>query len=154
MKKINLAWKVYAEDNGKIEPYDIFEHSGFANTIIELKKEYLDGLAKAKDKASYVLDYRTNIFPQEIDWKLSYYFWAKCEWETVLVQWPTFIEKEEAYRCVKEFEEGRSKYRTTVCLDPAEKIDVYDQVKLNFDVFLDYLWKYWEQDALPQKEQK
>ena len=50
---------------------------------------------------------------------LMYYFWSKCEWEIVLTCWPP---KREGIS----FED--------------EKIDVYDQVMLNFDRFIDYLW--------------
>ena len=47
----------------------------------------------------------------------QYYFWSKCEWEIILQSWPT-----------------RQDFRE-------EKIDVYDQVRLNWDAFLDYLWE-------------
>ena len=54
-------------------------------------------------------------FSSEVQRWLKYYYWAKCEWEIILSAWPN---DESAQR---------------------EKIDVYDQVMLNFDVFIDYL---------------
>lgn len=45
---------------------------------------------------------------------LMYYFWSKAEYEIILKNWI-----------------GR---------DCEVKIDVYDQVMLNFDKFVDYLW--------------
>lgn len=57
-------------------------------------------------------------FSIEVQRWLKYYFWAKCEWEIILSSWP---------------KDDRAK---------KEKIDVYDQVMLNFDVFIDYLWQH------------
>ena len=45
-----------------------------------------------------------------------YYFWSKCEWEIILSDWPP---------------------SDTFC---KEKIDVFDQVMLNWDIFVDYIW--------------
>lgn len=53
---------------------------------------------------------------QRIISPLRYYFWSKAEWEIVLRPW---IGKD----------------------DVAEKIDVYDQVMLNYEAFIDYLLK-------------
>ena len=44
------------------------------------------------------------------------YYWSKCEWEVVIESWPS----------------GRGE----------EKIDVYDQVMLNWGVFCDYVWEH------------
>ncbi len=56
-------------------------------------------------------------FREEVIRSLMYYFQSKCEWEIILSDWPpsdTFNSK---------------------------KISVYDQVNLNFNRFIDYLWK-------------
>ena len=47
---------------------------------------------------------------------IMYYYWSKCEWEVVIESWPS----------------GRGE----------EKIDVYDQVMLNWGVFCDYVWEH------------
>ena len=57
-----------------------------------------------------------NKFEEEIQMSLRYCYWAKCEWEIILQSWP---------QC-DDFHE--------------EKIDVYDQVSLNWDVFIKYVW--------------
>ena len=49
---------------------------------------------------------------------LMYYYWSKCEWEIILLGWPP---REE---------------------DGGAKIDVYDQVMLNKDIFFDYIWDH------------
>ena len=46
-----------------------------------------------------------------------YYYWSKCEWEIILSAWPSR----------KDFNE--------------EKIDVFDQINLNWDRFADYVWE-------------
>ena len=66
-------------------------------------------------------------FAAEVMRWLKYNFWSKCEWEIVLSSWP-------------------NDERT-----PKEKIDVYDQVSLNFGAFIDYLW---ERRGLLKKERK
>ena len=55
-------------------------------------------------------------FLEEVRKELMYYFWSKCEWEIILSDFPP---------------SGRFK---------EEKVDVYDQVRLNWKVFSEYLW--------------
>lgn len=57
-----------------------------------------------------------NTFTEKLRIELAYYFWSKCEWEVIISPWV-----------------GRK--------EPCEeKIDVYDQVMLNWDIFVDYVW--------------
>jgi len=55
-------------------------------------------------------------FAKEIRSDLMYYYCSKCEWEIVLTSWPQR----------KYFED--------------KKIDVYEQVMLNWQRFIDYVW--------------
>lgn len=55
-------------------------------------------------------------FSDEVRKHLAYYYWSKCEWEIVLSPWP----------------------QSQNCID--KKIDVYYQVMLNWEQFIDYLW--------------
>lgn len=48
--------------------------------------------------------------------QLMYYFWSKCEYEIILSPWT-----------------GRA---------DDIKIDVYDQIMMNFDRFVDYCWSF------------
>lgn len=50
-----------------------------------------------------------------------YWFWSKCEYEIVISPWV-----------------GRNKEEAEV------KIDIYDQVMLNFNRFVDYCWSFKE----------
>ena len=57
-----------------------------------------------------------DMFAEKIKSELRYYFWSKCQWEIVISPWV-----------------GSSK--------PCDiKIDVFDQVMMNFDIFVDYVW--------------
>ena len=56
-------------------------------------------------------------FEEEIKRSLKYYYWSKCEWEIILSGWP---KKDDFHE---------------------EKVDVYDQVMLNWEIFINYLWE-------------
>ena len=47
---------------------------------------------------------------------VMYYFWSKCEYEIILTCWPSWDKFKE------------------------EKIDVYSQLDLNWDKFVNYIW--------------
>ncbi len=55
-------------------------------------------------------------FAEQLRRDLQYYFWSKCEWEMVV----------NSLFC-KSVDEGK-------------KIDVYWQVRNNWDIFVDYTW--------------
>ena len=57
-------------------------------------------------------------FAEDIKAELMYYFWSKAEWEVIVGPW-----------CGSR----NNKYI---------KIDVYDQVMLNWDAFVDYVWNF------------
>ena len=61
-------------------------------------------------------------FKKDIESNLMYYFWSKCEWEIVLSDFPpsdSFQKK---------------------------KIDVYQQVKINWDICIDYVFSWYVAD--------
>ena len=58
------------------------------------------------------------VFEESMKTNMMYYYWSKCEWEIILQAWPP-----------------RKDFRD-------EKIDVYDQVKLNWGIFIDYCWSH------------
>ena len=105
-----LVWNVFIEHNNEIKVYNIFEHGGFLNSLIKAKKQLKADL-KTKKEEKAIEDFKEKVWGL-----LSYYFWSKCEWEINLTSW---INPD---RC-----------------SPL-KIDVYDQVNINFSQFIDYLW--------------
>ena len=55
-------------------------------------------------------------FEERLRRELRYYFWSKCEYEIILSGWPP-----------------RERFKPS-------KVDVYDQVSLNWKIFTDYVW--------------
>ena len=84
------------------------------------------------------------VFKEKVRRSLSYYFWSKSEWEVIVTTWPPYVDSDEIDSLVKEKEEHLSKYgkfyQTHCNLTVGEKIDVYTQVMLNWDCFIEYLW--------------
>ena len=58
-------------------------------------------------------------FAENVKRSLMYYFWSKCEWEIILSDFP---------------QSDRFKKK---------KVDAYEQVMLNWDKFINYLWEYY-----------
>ena len=58
------------------------------------------------------------VFEDEVRRVLHYYYWCKCEWEIILSGWPPSDRFKDA------------------------KVDVYSQIELNWDRFMDYLWDH------------
>lgn len=56
-------------------------------------------------------------FIDKLKSELRYYFWSKCEWEVIISPW---IGRKESCN---------------------EKIDVFDQVMMNWNIFADYVWE-------------
>lgn len=63
--------------------------------------------------------YRTDMetAKEKVQSELMYYFWSKCEWELILDSWPPS-------------KDGAKQ----------EKVDVFQQVMLNYDRFFEYMW--------------
>lgn len=76
---------------------------------------FLEDIKKAYKEA----DGNFQLFENKVKSSLTYYFWSKCEWEIILSDWPPSPEKF-----------GFKK----------EKVDVYSQVMLNWNIFINYVW--------------
>ena len=133
---MKLEWNVYTHDFNKktIEKYNIFNQGRF---VEDIKKE----LKKCENKEEFSERLRRNLF---------YYFGSKCEWEVVITSWVPHITMSELERLNKEREEAvkkysREPYSLYVNPDVGEKIDVYEQVRLNWDIFVDYVWSHKNQ---------
>lgn len=60
-------------------------------------------------------------FEKELKRDLMYYYWSKCEWEIVLDHFPQ--------------SEDKNRFRP-------EKVDVWEQIALNWRPFADYVWAH------------
>ena len=90
----------------------------FNNRCIE-KHNVFDHTGFREDIQKIYKKYKDDFdsFSEEVRKSLAYFYWSKCEWEIVLSPWPP-----------------RDNFRE-------EKIDVYEQVMLNWDNFIKYVWE-------------
>ena len=128
-KTKNLVWNVFHENFNarKIEIYNVFNHSSFYNNVIKLSR-------KNKDE-----------FAEQLKREAMYYFWSKCEMEVVITSWPPHIDAEEYKRLTQEYNEhiekrGNEPRILNVRPTVGEKIDIYEQLMLNWDMFVEYTW--------------
>lgn len=130
-RKNNLYYYVYIENINQqtIEKYNVLNDG-----IIKEIKKHTKGIS---DK---------NAFAEIIDPILAYYYRSRAEWEIILTSWPTCVSVHELLRLDQELEFYQKKYKTvpyslTANLVTEEKVDVYRQIKLNWDIFINYLWE-------------
>ena len=127
MKAEKLTWNVYYLDFNakKIESFNIFHHWRFGEYVDKLVKKYKKEIKKEGLTKKQLEDLLQD-FKDQIRCEVQYYFWSKYEWEIGITE--PFSNS-----LVEDYTKGR-KY-------PWEKIDVYDQVMMNWDIFFDYLYK-------------
>lgn len=73
-----------------------------------------------KNEVNKILQEKLNKedFSEKLKREIMYYFWSKCEYEIILSPWT-----------------GRA---------DDIKIDIYDQIMMNFGRFVDYCWSFKE----------
>ena len=130
---MKLEYYVYYHNfNGRsIEKFNIFDHGRFLEDVKKDLKKYAD-----KEE-----------FSERLQGHLFYYYGSKCEWEVVITSWVPHITiselnrlNEEREKTLKEY--NREPYSLYVNPDVGEKQDVYEQVMLNWDLFVDYVWSH------------
>lgn len=128
---MELVYNVYyrSSNNNKIVKFNIFNH-------IDFYKAVLDNIKKYKNKEE---------FAEAVRKDLLYYFWCKYEYEVVITSWPVYITSNELNKINKLKEEfikdyNREQYHHFIKPDVELKIDIYEQVMMNFNIFIDYIW--------------
>ena len=142
-----LCWNVYCGDfnGGEIKVYNLFNHWAFYNACVKAKKKFKEDYAG---------------FEKEIRSNLMYYFWSKCEWEIILDHWPSgeFYDMRSETTVGELTDKGivrlgerswqpKPEVEVSVRVFPKNnrfkqlKIDVYQQVMNNWDIFINYLWE-------------
>lgn len=131
--ELSFKWMVYRHEFNakKIVEYNIFNHGLFKENVDKALKE-----CKTREE-----------FAEALKRELFYYFGYKAEHEVVITSWVPYIGMSELDRLNAEREKRLKEYnqdphRLYVCPDVREKVDVYSQVMLNFDVFVDYVWSH------------
>ena len=128
--KGKLSWYVFNEDGNEIVPIDIFEYNWvFLTDLLNIKKKYGDDFIKFADATRSALQHE---------------YWSRSEYETIITSWPPYIEAKELDRLNEErnhdIEEYGRFYRSDVRLTCGYKIDIYSQIMLNWDAFINYVW--------------
>lgn len=130
---MKLEWNVYRHNfnEKEIKIFNLFDHSRF---LEDVKKS----LKKCKTKEEFTEELRRDLF---------YYFGTKCEYEVVITSWVPHITMSELDRLNTEREKtmkeyNREPYRLYINPEVGEKVDVYSQVRLNWNVFVDYVWSH------------
>ena len=138
----DMKWYVYVcgMNTKQIKKHNIFEHSSFFEYVVKALKKY-----DTKEE-----------FAEQLRRELFYYYGSKCEWEIILTDWPPHIKMKELDRLNAEREETREKYNRDpyslyANLEPAIKVDVYMQVRNNWDIFLDYVWSFKKPKSTKKK---
>lgn len=118
-----LSWYVYMYNHEKktIEKKDIFKGGHWEIVIDALMHQ----------------SYTKDDFAAKLKQKFMSHYWSRCEYEIVLTSWPTYISHEELERLKKEDNDNT---RYPVNLTVANKIDVFDQLLMNWPQFVDYIW--------------
>ena len=126
MKNLNLTWNVYRYDINKHEIYssNVFDHGRFRDEVLALLKT----------------DISHDDFSEEVRHIAMYYYWSKAEHEVVITSFPPYISKKEADRIASE----DFNIRTHVNLERGSKVDIYSQLRLNWDKFIDYVWEAYK----------
>ena len=111
-----MVWNVYCSgfDCGDIKIYNIFQLEDFSVSVKKLLKEI-------NDKKE---------FAQKLDSECFYYFCSKVEYEIGICCLPSCLSDKE-----------KCKIYLSALLGDVKKIDIYSQIKLNWDVFVDYVWR-------------
>lgn len=130
---MKLEWYVYRENwnRRKIEVFNIFERSRFYEDV----KKALKNFDSKED------------FAEEVKKSLMWCYWCKSEHEIIITTWVPHITVSELDRLNSEREKAlkeynREPYRLYVNPEIGEKVDIYSQVMLNWNVFVDYLWSH------------
>ena len=126
-----LSWKVFWEDFNKREIvyYDIFKNGYWEEKAKELKKKH-------PNFGQWTTAFRIQLMSQ---------YWSRSEYEVIITSWPPYIETKELDRLCQEREErekvwGSKILRINPRLTTTRKIDIFEQLDMNWEVFTNYVW--------------
>lgn len=128
-----MIWNVYREDfcTRDIIVYNVFNHGSFNDSVKKLMKKKL-----SKDD-----------FAEALRKEVGYYFWCRSEYEITVCSSPTYVENDSVEKLIDErdkFKRDNGKYPCVsyVKLKSAQKIDISDQLHLNWEAFVDYVYSH------------
>ena len=126
-----MEWYVYYEDvnRKKMEKFNIFNHAWFTDGCIKVLKKHTFNRKLTEEEIQNINPVTLNDIAEDVKHELMYYFWSKCEWEILLASW-TSPDDERIHK----------------------KIDIYDQVMMNYPAFIEYVW--YHQNELKTMKRK
>lgn len=107
----------FREDRGMTMKWNVYYHdiNRRKMTTFNIFNHY--GFRRAVKEA--IKKYRKkDEFIEQLRKELMYFFWSKSEYEIVITPWVGGDREKEA-----------------------EKIDIYEQIMMNYDIFSEYVWK-------------
>ena len=132
-KPIKLVWNAYnyRSVGQGLRVFNIFDHYSFMESVRKLLKKPMS----------------TEEFSELLRREVLYYYWSKAEWELVITDTQPHIDSKELNRLITDCYLKRTVAEppllfSHVNLSDAKKIDVYEQVRLNWDEFVDYVWSF------------
>lgn len=127
-----MKWNVILKNNStdRLYAFNVFEDTEFRNNIEKLFEK----------------NYDKKRFEEELDRQAHYSFWEKIEWETLFTTWPPHIDSKEIERIINEYYINRKPgepFPDRIDVTPKTicKVDVYAQLRANWERFVDYVWK-------------
>ena len=130
MTKKELRWYVYTtEFNSKqVQKYNVFNNIKLVWFLAKAKKE----LKKQPEKD------RESWFSEKVKSAAMNCFWSKIEYEIDITSHFPYITREEYLR-IKALPDDDVRYCTGITLQVQERVDVFDQLELNWNVFVKYI---------------
>lgn len=127
-----MTYYVYWNAGNQLQAYNVL-NQGF---LTELKARVTEEMTLSE-------------FSTTVERLLVYYYAHRAEYEIILTSWPPACKVVEINRLSQEIKshqrKGRSDpIRVTPNLEKALKVSIYDQVKLNWEIFIKYLWEATE----------
>lgn len=130
---LNLVWNVYDYhfSASELRIFNVFKHRSFMDSVEKLLNK----------------DIPKEEFAELLRRQALYYYWSKTEWECIITDTNPQIGRNELCRLLSECYEQLPKSKPTprrYCINLADsyKLDVYSQIMLNWDEFVDYVWQY------------
>lgn len=127
-----MKWNVILKKDrsGELCSFNVFDDAEFRMNIEKL----------------FERKYDKKRFLEELDREAHYSFWAKIEWETIFTTWPPYITKDEIERIINAYHVNRKPGeplpdKIEVTPEHFRKIDVYAQLRANWERFSDYVWR-------------
>ena len=129
-EKVKMIWNVYRQDyNQKIIVYNIFEHYHFNKDVKEIMNKKMQKVE----------------FEEELRKICKYHFRGRSEYETLISSCLTYIQKDKMNKMIDEWEQyhrknGEFPRNINVEIECAIKINIYNQIELNWDSFVEYVF--------------